>query len=139
MGVLRQFRISIVYEEDSQTMLKRILALLLCTVMLITSLAACSNSKDEEEDLGPYITMYLTDEIYDFDPANAYYNTDAVNVVSMMFDTLFKLSANGKKVEKSLVKSYTINENKADGEYTMELKLNETYWSNGTQHIRNHK
>lgn len=133
MGVLRQFRISNVHEEDFQTMLKRILALLLSSVLLISCLAACSNSNDDEEDLGPYITMYLTDEVYDFDPANAYYNTDTANIVGMMFDTLFKLSANGKKVEKSLVKSYTINENKADGEYTMELKLKETYWSNGTR------
>ena len=52
-------------------MSKRILALLLCAVMLIPCLAACGKKDEENPDPGAYITMYLTDEIYDFDPANA--------------------------------------------------------------------
>lgn len=110
-------------------MSKRILALLLCAFMLIPCFSGCSE-KLEEGDLGAYITMYLTDDIYDFDPANAYYNQDVQNVVGMMFDTLFKLNANGK-VEKSLVQSYSIKENEADNEYYMEITLKSTKWSNG--------
>ena len=53
-------------------MSKRILALLLCAIMLIPCFSGCSE-KLEQGDLGAYITMYLTDKIYDFDPANAYY------------------------------------------------------------------
>lgn len=111
-------------------MLKRIIALLLCALMLIPFLASCS--KKDENDVGAYITMYLTDDVFDFDPANAYYNKDALNVVSLMFDTLFTLNEKGK-VKGSLAKSYTIKENPERNEYTMEITLNETSWSNGTR------
>ena len=110
-------------------MSKRIIALLLCALMLVPFLASCS--KKDEDDVGAYITMYLTDDIFDFDPANAYYNKDTLNVVSLMFDTLFTLNEKGK-VKGSLAKSYTIKENPARDEYTMEITLNETSWSNGT-------
>ena len=111
-------------------MSKRIIALLLCAFMLIPCFASCA--KKDEDDLGAYITMYLTDDIYDFDPANAFYNKDTLNVVSMMFDTLFTLDAKGK-VKKSLVDKYVIKEDAEKGEYTMELTLKETCWSNGTR------
>ena len=110
-------------------MLKRIIALLLCAFMLIPFLASCS--KKDEDDVGAYITMYLTDDVFDFDPANAYYNKDALNVVSLLFDTLFTLNEKGK-VKNSLAQSYVIKENPTRGEYTMEITLNETCWSNGT-------
>ncbi len=109
-------------------MSKRIFALLLCVVMLIPCLVACSER--DENDRGPYITMYLTDEIYDFDPAKAYYNQGTTDIVSLMFDTLFKLDENGKVV-KSLAKDYKIVENEELDEYTMEITLNNTKWSNG--------
>ena len=111
-------------------MSKRIIALLLCVVMIVPCLVACS--KKEEGDLGAYITMYLTDDIYDFDPAKAFYNQDVANVVSMMFDTLFVLNDDGK-VKKSLVKKYAVKEDPVNNEFYMELTLNETYWSNGTR------
>ncbi|MBQ9773649.1 MAG: hypothetical protein IJW30_03200 [Clostridia bacterium] len=109
-------------------MSKRIIALLLCVLMLVPALASCSTV--DEDNPGAYITMYLTDEIYDFDPARAYYNSGAVSVVSLMFDTLFKLDDNGK-VKKSLVDDYEIIEDEDKNEYAMVLTLSETYWSNG--------
>ena len=111
-------------------MTKRIIALLLCAVMLVPVLASCAGKKDEN-DRGAYVTMYLTNEIYDFDPANAYYNTEAADILGMMFDTLFKINEKGK-VEKSLVSKYTTHADTARGEYYMMLHLKEAYWSNGT-------
>ena len=113
-------------------MLKRIFALLLCAATLLTCLSfvACSD-EDKEEDKGQYITTYLTDNVYDLDPAKAYTNEALANVVGLMFDTLFKLDKNGK-VKKSLVDEYVIEENAAAGEYTMKLYLKETNWSDGT-------
>ncbi len=109
-------------------MSKRILALLLCVVMLIPALSSCATLA--EGDNGPYITMYLTDEIYDFDPVRAYYNSNSVNIVSLLFDTLFKLDKDGKIVP-SLAKEYKIIENEELGEYVMEITLGDTKWSNG--------
>ena len=111
-------------------MSKRILALLLCAVMLVSCFSGCA--KKDEDDLGAYVTMYLSDDVYDFDPANAYYNTDATNIVGLMFDTLFKLDENGK-VKKSLVDKYEFKQDKRTGEHFLELTLKEAYWSNGTQ------
>lgn len=113
-------------------MSKRIFSLLLCAVMLVSCFVSCSDKSDDENDLGAYITMYLTDDIYDFDPANAYYNTDTLNVVSLMYDTLFTLDADGD-VEESLVDTYEFGIDKRTGENYMEIVLNETYWSNGTR------
>ena len=120
-------------------MMKRIFALLLCAATLLASLSfvGCdvsgNNKKKEkkEEDKGQYITAYLTDNVYDLDPAKAYTNEALANVVSLMFDTLFKLDKNGK-VKKSLVSEYVIEENEAAGEYKMQLYLNDTNWSDGT-------
>lgn len=112
-------------------MSKRIIALLLSAIMLLFCFVGCAK-KDEEEDPGAYITMYLSDDIYDFDPANAYYNADALNVVSLMFETLFKLEEDGS-VEKALVKDYDFLVDKRTGEHYMEIVLHETYWSNGVQ------
>lgn len=114
-------------------MSKRMLALLLCAVMLVSSLAGCTAKKvDANEDPGAYITMYLTDDVFDFDPANAYTNTDTLNVVSLMFDTLFKINENGK-VTKSLVKDYKFKTDERTNEPYLELVLKEAYWSNGTR------
>ncbi len=115
-------------------MTKRIFALLLCAATLLSCLTfiGCDEDKDKEEDKGQYITAYLTDNIYDLDPANAYNNEAVSKVVSLIFDTLFKLDENGK-VKKSLVDDYVIKENADKGEYTMQLYLKEdAKWSDGT-------
>lgn len=112
-------------------MSKRILALLLCVLMLVPCLASCKSAK-YEGDVGAYITMYLTDDIYDFDPANAYYNADTLNVVSLMYDTLFTLNENGK-VKKSLAKDYKFFVDKRTGENCLEITLETSYWTNGTR------
>ena len=112
-------------------MMKRIFALLLCAATLLSCLTFVSCGNDDEEDKGQYITTYLTDNVYDLDPAKAYTNEALANVVSLMFDTLFKLDSNGK-VKKSLVKDYVIEENEAADEYKMQLYLRDTNWSDGT-------
>ncbi len=111
-------------------MSKRIIALLLCAFMLIPCFASCA--KKDDDDVGAYITMYLTSDTFDFDPANAYYNKDSLNIVGLLFDTLFTLDKDGN-VKESLVEEYKIVEDPTKNEYTMELILNETCWSNGTQ------
>ncbi len=117
-------------------MTKRIFALLLAAATLFGCLTfiGCDDDskKKKEEDKGQYITAYLTDNIYDLDPANAYNNESVSQIVSLLFDTLFKLDKNGK-VKKSLVDDYVIKENKEKGEYIMQLYLNkDAKWSDGT-------
>lgn len=113
-------------------MMKRTIALLLCLVMVLAVFVGCSGKIDSDSnDKGQFITMYLADNLYDLDPANAYYNESTINVVSLLFDTLFKLDEKGK-VKKSLVKKYVIEEDANAGEYTLYLHLNNTNWSDNT-------
>ena len=109
-------------------MIKRIISLTLCLLMIVTVFAGCAK---DEDDLGAYINMYLTDQIYDLDPAYAYGNESALKIVSLVFDNLFVLDDNGK-VKKSLAKDYTIREDDNTQEYEMIITLQDTCWTDGT-------
>ena len=111
-------------------MMKKIISLALCLLMVVSIFAGCAQEKDEN-DKGAYIRMYISDPVYNFDPAAAYGNDSALKVISLMFDNLFVLNENGK-VKKSLAKDYEIKENDETQEYSMIITLNDTSWSDGT-------
>ena len=108
-------------------MLKKIIALLLCVLMMIPVFSSCA--KRDENDMGPMITMYLTDEIYNFDPFYAYYNSSTLNIVSLLFETLFKLDDKGV-IQKALVDEYEYIEDPENDTYKMVMTLKDTCWSN---------
>ena len=108
-------------------MLKKIIALLLCVLMMIPFFSSCT--KRDENDMGPMITMYMADEIYNFDPAYAYYNSSTLNIVSLLFETLFKLDSDGV-IQNALVDTYEYIENPDKNEYKMVMLLKDTCWSN---------
>lgn len=105
--------------------MKKTLALLLCFMMILTSLISCGNK--ETEDNGPEIKMYISDPIYNFDPAEAYKNESTLKIVSLLFDNLFIMNSDGK-VEKSLVKDYKFD--KTENTMFIELRT-DTFWSDG--------
>ncbi len=111
-------------------MAKKILSLILCLLMVASVFVGCSKDGADAEDKGAYIYMYLTDMVYDLDPAHAYENESNLRVVSLLYDNLFILDDNGK-VKKSLAKDYKIIENEALGEYRMQIELNDTCWTDG--------
>lgn len=117
------------HEEVFKKMMKRVIALVLCLLMLVPVFAGCAEK--DENDKGAYIRMYLTDQVYDLDPAHAFMNESALRVVSLVFDNLFVLDDNGK-VKKSLAKSYEIKEDDNAEEYEMIITLNDTCWTDGT-------
>ena len=88
-------------------MAKKVLALMLALIMLSATFVGCG-SKDEN-DLGAYVKMYLTDMVYDLDPAHAYDNESNLRIVSLLYDNLFVLDEKGK-VKKGIAKSYKIYE-----------------------------
>lgn len=118
-------------------MAKRIIALILCLTACVAVLAGCAGSIDPtDENKGQQITMYLTENVYDLDPAHAYINESTRSVVSLLFDTLFVLDENGK-VKPSLAESYTVEEkidksNPENNEYYMYITLKDTNWSDNT-------
>lgn len=109
--------------------MKKLIAFALCLVLLVSVFASCAAEDEEKEkDPGAYIQMYLTEPIYNFDPALAYNNEAALRIISLLYDNLFILNENGKP-EESLVKKCEIDKD----EYTITLTLrSDTYWSDGS-------
>ena len=110
-------------------MKKRIIALLLVLVSAVAVLSGCAGSIDADSEYkGQQITMYLTENIYNLDPAEAYTNEASRSIVNLLFDTLFTVDENGK-VKESLAKSYT-TEKTDDGELLMHITIKEdARWS----------
>ncbi len=113
-------------------MMKRLLALTLCLLTVLTAVGCANRDKLQgEEDKGAFINMYLGTEIYDFDPQIPQNNDSAVKVISMMYEPLFRVTEKGK-LEKALVDKVEIKENEVKGEYQMLITLDYTCWSDGT-------
>ncbi len=104
--------------------MKRIISLLLAAVLLLGTVATFSSCGKKNAE----IAVYLDGHLYDFDPALAFVNDDAVQVLSLLYEPLFTLSENGK-VEKALAKSYEIIEDEENGVYQMEIVLRPAKWS----------
>lgn len=118
-------------------MTKRLISLILCLLLLMPLLIACGDANDntkddeeEEEDKGAYIKMYITDVLYELDPAYSLNNRTTQKIVSLLYSGLFKLDENGK-VQKDLVKSYTIFDDDETNQHKMTIVLKDTCWSDG--------
>ncbi len=77
--------------------------------------------------VGPTINIYM-DETYSFDPALAYNDAGAAQMLSLVYEGLFTLNEKGK-VKKALCDSYKITEE--DGYETLVITLDTSYWSDG--------
>lgn len=108
-------------------MMKKVIALLLCLLMLLPCIVACSK---DPEDKGAYIRMYLAEPIYDFDPLQAFENSDHVQIISLLFSGLFKADEDGD-VKPDLVEEYEYLYDEKEDRYYLSLTLKETKWSDG--------
>ena len=103
--------------------MKRIVSLLMTLVMLfgaMTTLASCGAPKDD----GAEINIYLGAEVFDFDPSDYYVSANAEQVLSLIYEPLFKLNGNGK-LKKAAAKNYEIDKD----ERKIIITLAESYWS----------
>lgn len=109
--------------------MKRLLSFVLAAIMVVCALASCSTL--EKDDRGAVITMYLADEIYDFDPALAYTDAAAAKVFSLIYEGLTRLDEKGNW-EKAMMDSYKELEptSEEDG-YRIQINLRENKWSDG--------
>lgn len=107
--------------------MKRILSLMLCALMLCGVLASCTTI--EGDNSGMVIDIYLTTELYDFDPATHYDDDAMVKVFDLIYEGLTDLDENGKWT-KAMMKKYTFKENVDDG-YTLTIDLKTSRWTDG--------
>lgn len=113
--------------------MKKMLSLILAMIMVVSVVTGCTTlAKDEETgnyDKGAIIDMYLTTEVYDFDPQRSITDDAMLKTYSLIYEGLTKLDENGKW-QKALMKSYKVDVDK-DGEFTILVTLNNTRWSDG--------
>lgn len=112
----------------------RILCLVLCLAMLAPGFIACASG---ETTSGAQINMYLSSEVYNFDPAYAHLDSSAAKLVGMMFEGLMKLDADGD-ISKGMLEKWVYTEDTgideesaADDKYTMVITLKDSAWSDG--------
>lgn len=110
--------------------MKKVLALVLCLVTLLTTLASCGGIAVDAEDKGDIINLYLTSDIYAFDPGKDVTDVATVKILGLLFEGLYRLDGKGNVVN-ALAEKTEIIENEAKGEYKMNITLKKTKWSDG--------
>lgn len=109
--------------------MKKLLSLILATIMVFTAFVSCSTLEDG--DKGAFITMYLAEEIYDYDPAVGFTDTATAKILSLVFEGLTVLDSEGEW-EEGMMDSYEYIEPKTkDDHYKLQIELRETKWSDG--------
>lgn len=107
--------------------MKKILSLILALTLLlgaVMTLASCGEPKNE----GAEISVYLGDPIYDFDPSDYYVDSNAEQVMSLLYEPLFTLDEKGD-FKYAAAKSYKVNEEERE----ISITLRESYWSDGAR------
>lgn len=112
--------------------MKKVLSLVLAMITAASVMAGCTTLEKDETgnyDKGAIIDMYLTTEVYDFDPQRSITDDAMLKIYSLIYEGLTTINENGKW-EKALMKNYKV-EKDADGEFSILITLNNTRWSDG--------
>jgi len=107
--------------------MKKVVSLLLCALMLVGALASCTTL--EEGTDGMIIDVYMTTELYDFDPARNFNDDAMVKILDLIYEGLTDLDEDGKW-KKALIKDYTFSGSDGKG-YSLLITLNATKWTDG--------
>ena len=109
--------------------MKRVLSFVLAAVMVVCAFSSCSTL--EKGDKGAIITMYLADEIYNYDPILAYTDAASAKIISLIYEGLTRLDEKGNW-EKAMMDSYKVIEpDDEDDGYRIQINLRESKWSDG--------
>lgn len=109
--------------------MKRIISLILAAVTVCCCFGACSSLA--KDDRGAIVTMYLTDQIYDYDPIVGFTDTAKAKIISLVFEGLTTLDEDGNW-KKGMMKDYEfIEPEDEDGSYKLLIDLCESKWSDG--------
>ncbi|MBR2343352.1 MAG: hypothetical protein IKA64_03770 [Clostridia bacterium] len=107
--------------------MKKITCLLLTALMLFGTSAAlvgCGAPKDD----GAEIAVYLGEGVYDLDPSDYYGNSNAEQLMSLIYEPLFRVNEKGK-LECAAAEKYDINYETRE----ITVTLRESYWSDGAR------
>lgn len=111
--------------------MKRALSLILCVIMIAGTLAGCTTlykDADGVVDKGAIVQMYLSTQVFNFDPALGFNDDAAVKIFGLIYEGLTRINEKGK-VEYALAKEVKIIDK--EDEFKMQITLNSTKWSDG--------
>lgn len=108
--------------------MKKALSLILCFIMVACVFVGCSKPASNKD--GALIDVYLTEPIYDLDPARCYDDASLMKIIPLLFEGFTRLDEKGK-VEYALLKSYEEYIDPITGKLTVELTLHDSAWSDG--------
>ena len=112
--------------------MKKVLAFLLALSMCLIFVTGCTKiSGDDPAARGAIFDIYIGKKVMNLDPAIAYTDDNAVKILSLIFEGLFKLDENGN-LKKALAKKWEITEDPKTGEERLEITIKDTYWSCGS-------
>ncbi len=107
--------------------MKRIICLILTLALLAGSVAIFA-SCGAPKDAGAEIAVYLGEDVYDFDPTAYYTDSNAEQVMSLLYEPLFTLDDDGD-FKYAAASDYSVDKS----ERKIVIKLRESYWSNGSR------
>lgn len=112
--------------------MKKVLAFLLALSMCLVFVTGCTKiANDDPAARGAIFDVYLGKKVMNLDPAIAYTDDNAVKILSLIFEGLFKLDEKGN-LKKALAKKWEITEDPKTGEERLEITIKDTYWSCGS-------
>lgn len=109
--------------------MKKFLALSLCLLMFLSVFAGCAKIKQGAYEKGAIIPIYFSSPVNTLDPMYAYLDDAGAKLLGMLYEGLFRVNSKGE-IENALCKSYKTGTDR-DGDFYMEITLNETHWSDG--------
>lgn len=107
--------------------MKRLLSMVLLLAVVL-SVAASLASCGAPEDDGAQISVYLGEGVYDLDPSDYYVSDNAAQLMSLIYEPLFRINKKGK-LECAAADDYEVDEETR----TISISLKETYWSDGNR------
>ena len=113
--------------DRTEKNMKKIFSLVLVLSLLLGSALVLSSCGVPENE-GAQIPVYLGEPIYDFDPTDYYVDSNADQLMSLLYEPLFTVNKNGK-LKEAAAKKYEVDEE----ERTITIELRETYWSDGSR------
>ena len=98
--------------------MKRLLALILASLMIVSTLASCGGNSEEDkkkdEIKGAEIQMFLTTLPETIDPAASYTTVDQIRLTGLLYEGLTSIDEKGK-LSNALLKGYEYDFNQKTG------------------------
>lgn len=110
--------------------MKRLLAIILACLFIVSAFTGCGDSEVQEELKGAEIPMFLTTLPESIDPSAFYTSVDDIRIMGLIYEGLTTINEKGK-LEKALAKAWEYDFNPKTGNLELLISLESSRWSDG--------